>query len=85
MRETINNKKIAEEKIQELQKEKEQLTNNINQLKTDQGIEENIRENLALGKDGEGMVVITDDKDSPTADTNNQPISFFSKIANWFK
>ena len=85
MRETINNKKIAEEKIQELQKEKEQLTANINQLKTNQGMEENIREKFGLAKDGEGMVVVVDDKNSPTADTENKPAGFFSKIANWFK
>jgi len=85
MRETIKNKEVAEEKIQELQKEKEQLTNNINQLKTNQGIEENIREKYGLAKDGESMIVVVDDKNSPATDTENKPVGFFSKIVNWFK
>jgi cell division protein FtsB len=85
MQETIKNKKVAEEKIQELQKEKDQLTTNINQLKTDQGVEENIREKFGLAKDGEGMVVVVDDKNSPATDTENKSTSFFSEIMDWFK
>jgi cell division protein FtsB len=85
MQETIKNKKVAEEKIQELQKEKDQLTTNINQLKTDQGVEENIREKFGLVKDGEGMVVVVDDKNPSTTDAENKSTSFFSKIMNWFK
>jgi cell division protein FtsB len=85
MQETIKNKEVAEEKIQELQKEKDQLTANINELKTDQGVEENIREKFGLAKDGEGMVVVTDDKNSTVTDTEDEPTSFFSKIINFFK
>ena len=85
MRETIKNRQVAEEKIQALQKEKEQLTNNIDQLKTNQGLEENIREKFGLAKDGEGMVVVTDDKDSSVGGAGNKSAGFFSKIINWFK
>ena len=83
MRETIQNKKIAENKIEDLQKEKAELLSNMNQLKTDKGIEENIREKFAWGKDGEGMVQIVDDKNAPRTDTGKS--GFFSFIKSWFK
>ena len=85
MQETIRNKRVAEEKIQELQKEKAELLSNINQLKTDKGVEASIREKFGLAKDGEGVVVVVDDQNSPKTDTENKSAGFFSKIMNWFK
>ena len=79
MQETIKNKKIAENKINDLQKEKTELLSNINQLKTDKGVEENIREKYGLAKEGEGMVVIVDDKNLPVIDTKNKSAGFFQK------
>ena len=84
MRETIRNKNAAETKIEALQKQKAELSSNIDQLKTNQGVEENIRETFGLAKEGEGMVVVVDDKNT-AGDIDAKPTGFFSKIANWFK
>jgi len=76
---------VAEEKIQELQKEKAELLSNINQLKTDKGMEASIREKFGLAKEGEDMVVVVDDKDSPKTDSSAKSAGFFSFLKNWFK
>src|SRR6185295_6350997 len=63
MRETAKNKVIAENKIAELRKQKAELSSNIASLKTDAGLEDSIRDKFGLGKDGEGLIVIVDDKE----------------------
>jgi len=85
VRETIKNKKMAQDKVENLQKQKDELLYNTNQLKTDKGIEENIREKFGFAKEGEGMVVVTDDKNVVEENTGNQSSSFFSFIKNLFK
>ena len=83
--ETNKNRKILEDKITELEKSKEKLSADINQLKTDKGIEENIRDKFGLAKDGESMIMIVDDKNTPkTGDTGNVK-NIFTVIKNWFK
>ena len=78
--ETTKNKKIAEDKITELQKEKSTLSLDIDKLKTDKGLEENIREKFGYAKEGEGMVVVVDDTKS------NQPAPVASSgISRFFK
>jgi cell division protein FtsB len=85
MQDTIKNKKIASEKIQELQKEKEKLVSDIDKLKTDKGVEESIREKFGLAKEGEGVVVVVEDKNQPTNGTASESTCFLSFIKNWFK
>ena len=62
MEETKRNKQIAEEKITELQKEKEKLSADISKLQTDQGVEASIRDKFGLAKDGEGLIVVRNNK-----------------------
>ncbi|MEJ0002072.1 MAG: septum formation initiator family protein [bacterium] len=85
LKETARNKEIAQEKIAELEKQKDQLSVEISKLKTDEGVEESIREKFGLVKDGEGMIVVVDDKavpaESQTADTSK----FWTFVKNWFK
>jgi cell division protein FtsB len=83
---TIENKKIAENKVKELQKEKEGLLYDIANLNTDKGVEESIRERFGLAKDGEEMIIIVDDKNS-TETVNNKPGNkgLFSFLKNLFK
>lgn len=85
MQETIKNKKIADDKIQELQKEKEKLLSDINELKTDKGVEKSIREKFGLAKEGEGMVVVVDDKNPPVAGEDAGKKGFFSFLKNLFR
>ena len=65
-RDTFKNKNIAEDKITNLQIQKEKLLSDIEKLNTEKGVEENIREKFGLAKGEEGMIVIVDDKNWPT-------------------
>lgn len=62
---TRENREIAENKLAELQSEKARLTLDIANLKTDRGVEENIREKFGLGKEGEDLIVVVDDQTKP--------------------
>jgi cell division protein FtsB len=85
MQETAQNKKIAEDKITELQKRKGSLSSEIDDLKTEQGVEENIREKFGLAKDGEGMIIIEDDKNQVATPPGAESNAFFSFFKNIFK
>src|SRR5258708_1811966 len=62
MRVTVENKNIAEKKVADLEKQKEKLSSDIAKLKTDSGVEESIRDKFGLAKEGEGEIIIVDDK-----------------------
>jgi len=81
---TIENRKIAENKVADLEKQKEKLSSEISKLNTSEGKEESIREKFPVAKDGEGEIVIVDDQNPPEAP---QPASsgFFSFFKNLFK
>ena len=81
MEETGKNRKIVEDKITELEKSKEKLNSDITKLKTEQGIEESIREKFGLAKEGENMILIIDDKNSSEIPKNTDSGGFFS----WLK
>ena len=61
MRETSRNREMVENKINDLKQEKEELSFSITTLKTEEGIEENIRDRYGFGKEGEGLIVIVDE------------------------
>jgi hypothetical protein len=57
----------------------------IASLKTDKGVEENIREKFGLVKDGEQMIVVVEDpKLADSKDAKNDG-GFFSFLKNIFK
>jgi cell division protein FtsB len=85
MEETAKNRKIVEDKITELEKSKEQFNSDIGKLKTEAGVEENIRNKFGLAKDGENMILITDDKSQIETPQKSNLESFWSTIKNWFK
>jgi cell division protein FtsB len=85
MEETIKNKKIVEDKIAELEKSKEKLSSDITSLQTQEGVEENIRDKFGLAKDGENMIMITDDKSVPETNTNADSGGFLNFFKNLFK
>src|ERR1035437_5382267 len=84
MQETSRNKEIAANKIAELQKEKDKLSTDIANLKTDAGVEASIREKFGLAKEGEGEIVIVEDKNAPVVNTASAG-GFFSFFTKWFK
>ena len=84
---TIENRKIVENKVAELEKQKEQLSSDIAKLKTQSGIEDTIREKFGLAKGGEKIIVIMDDKNAPKTEDSPKE-GFFSSLIfwkNWFK
>lgn len=84
---TKENKEIAEKKVAELEKEKADYEAKIAKLKTPEGVEETIRDTYGLAKEGEGLIVVVDDKNNPNK-SNNSEGGFFSHLMfwkNWFK
>lgn len=59
---TARNKDIAEQKMAELQRRKENLEREIDELNTDKGKEKVFREDFGMGRDGEGLIVVIDEK-----------------------
>lgn len=85
MVETGRNKKIVENKVAELERSRVELESNIASISTDKGVEERIREKYGLGKEGEGMVQIVEDKKAKEADLEANSGGFFSFFTKWFK
>jgi cell division protein FtsB len=84
MQTTKENKQMVENKVTELQNQKEKLSMDIEKLKTDEGIEESIRTKFGLAKEGEGEIVIVEEKTpSPPIEKSNG--GFFSFFKNLFK
>ena len=84
MIDTRENRKIIENKVSELEREKEKLNADIASLKTEEGIEESIREKFGLAKEGEGMIVIVEDQNPPT-ESDGSSGGFFNFFWNLFK
>ncbi len=70
--EALQNKNIVQSQAKQLEARANELNNEINSLKTNQGVEDKIREKFRVVKDGEGLVVITDQKPED-AQTNTPP------------
>ena len=85
MNTTRENRILAENKVSELNKQKEKLTHDIAKLNTENGVEETIREKFGLAKDGEEMIVVVDQKLPLQADNSSFSGGFFSFFKNWFK
>jgi len=85
MQNTIKNRKIAEDKIMELQKDKEKLSSDIVSLNTEKGIEESIRDKFGLAKEGENMIVVVEDKSLLEVKKDEKDKTFFSFLKNLFK
>jgi cell division protein FtsB len=75
---------VVENKVIELQKQKEKLSLDIEKLKTDEGVEESIRTKFGLAKEGEGEIVIVEDK-NPSPPVEKSDGGFFSFLKNLFK
>jgi cell division protein FtsB len=84
-KEAYRNKKIAKEKILELEERKTKLENDISELNTDFGKEKVFRENYGLGKPGENVVVVVDDTNSinPGESTKTSFLDYFKDLFGW--
>jgi len=85
MEDTSKNRKIAEDRILELEKSKEKLNSEISKLKTEKGVEESIREKFGLAKEGENMILVVDEKNPLEVQKEEDNKGFWSTIKSWFK
>jgi cell division protein FtsB len=85
MQDTAKNRQIEEDKIAELIERQNKLSIDIANLKTEKGLEENIREKFGLAKEGEEMIVVVEDKEQNNTTKETQSDKFFSFLRNIFK
>lgn len=86
MRETTQNKELAESKVAELKQNKENLNQEIAKLNTTKGLEENIRERFGVVKEGEQVIVVVDEKENQNQESDeNNGGGFINFIKNLFK
>ena len=85
MEETKKNKEIAEARVLELKKSKEKFSFDINKFRTEKGIEEIVRENYGVVKEGENLIIITEDKNTTEDKKEADSSPFFYFLKNWFK
>lgn len=85
MKLSIKNLEKEETEKAKLESRKANLATSIEYLKTEQGIENEIRTKFRAVKDGEKIVVIVEDKDSTTTqiDTSTSSKSLLYRIFHW--
>jgi cell division protein FtsB len=86
-RETAKKKDIILANIETLRKREDTLTTDINKLKTEDGIEETIRDKYQVVKEGEKMVTIVDEekKNNVEVEAPVEDSSFLGWIKRLFK
>jgi cell division protein FtsB len=85
LEDTSKYKSIAERKVQELEERKLRLTADISNLETDAGKEKIFRENYGLAKEGEGVVVVVDEKKPEKKEEKDRGKGVFGFFKNMFK
>ena len=85
MIETSRNRKIVEDKIKLLEEQKTKLSSDIDKLNTSDGLEASIRDKFGLAKEGEGLVVVVDDKNQTASAVSSESGGFWSFFKNLFK
>jgi len=68
-----------------LQAREKMLSLSIDKLKTDNGIEQEIREKYGLVKPGEEIIVVVDGEDNTSSGSVSSEISFWQKVKDWLK
>lgn len=83
-RETANTKTLIQNKIDELQVREKNLSTSIEQLKTEKGKEDVIRDKYQVVKPGEKMLVIVD-QDGDSSEAEKAEALRKHGFLNWFK
>lgn len=79
MQDTLKNKKISENKLQNLEERKDKLIEDIEALSSDKGKEKVFRENYGYASEGEGVIFIVENKEIATENTVEKQ-NLWSKI-----
>ena len=69
----------------QLKAREKMLTAGVERLKTESGIEEEIREKYGLVKPGEEVIKVVDQTDSTSSEDIQPDIGFWQKVLNWLK
>ena len=85
MRETGRNRQMAQERVMALREQKDKLSADIDYLETDEGKEKFFRENFGVAKEGEGVIIVVEEKKQPVPPKSSSFSSFFSFLRNLFK
>ncbi|MFH1454891.1 MAG: septum formation initiator family protein [bacterium] len=80
---SVNNFAAVESDYKSLKARKDMLESEINRLKTDNGIEEEIRSKFNVAKPGETVVTIINSSNTPT-NTENSTKGFWSNFWSFF-
>lgn len=84
MAETEKNRNIALKKVSELREAKLKLEADIGKLGSERGVEEVLREDYGLVKEGEGMIIVVEDQ-SLGVEGKKERGGFFSLFRNLFR
>ncbi len=85
-RETAKKKELILSQIETLRNREQNLSTDINKLKTEEGVEETIRDKYQVVKEGERMVVIVDEENKEKVEASTlSDHSFWGWIKKTFK
>jgi cell division protein FtsB len=85
LKNTEENRRVAEIKVDELKQKKENYLQKLSDLNTEKGIEEDIREKFSVAKEGEKVIVIVDEEKEVEGNTNDESFNIFSFFKKWIK
>ena len=74
----------AELQLYNLTQQQTQLSAQISKLETDRGKEEALREQYALGKKGEGLIIIVDSPTPAPVQASSTFMRLFQKAFSWW-
>jgi cell division protein FtsB len=80
-----NSLKEIKKEYTDLESRKQILSDDIAELNTEEGKEEEIRSKYSVAKNGEVNIVIVDKNTTNTKNTNSSNSDFWSKFLEWFK
>ena len=78
------NKELAQRELEELKERGENISSEIEILKTKEGEEGEIRSKFGVAKSGEKMVLIIDPKDTKQKEDDGKGDGIWSKFLGWF-
>jgi cell division protein FtsB len=83
MVETEKNREIAAERAEGLEESKKNLEAQVGKLQTERGVEEVLREDFGLSRQGEGVIIIVDEEGAET-EVKAEKKGFWSWIKGLF-
>ncbi len=83
MRESANERRIAEEELAELKARADALSKEVERLETPKGVEEEVRRQFNVVKDGEEVAIILNAERASVSEETSQD-SWWQRFLSWF-